>query len=228
MNTILAVSVLVLAGCTVPRPRNWEPQEHSYPPDAMLIAPGDVISVVFFGAPELSAPNQLVRRDGRISLQLVGNVKVAGYTPYQVQVALKKLFEDQLQVKEISVSIVSPAPIYVSGAVGNPGPINTARPITALEAIMETGGFNETTAEIRNVLVIRHGDGERVTYALNFESTMEKGKKDNPFFLQPFDIVYVPRTQIVRIDQWVEQHISRIIPRTGLGFSSGGDVVFSN
>ena len=224
---VAATSMLLLAaGCTTPRARNWSPDEHSFPSEEMSIAPGDALGVQFFGAPELSSTNLVVRRDGRISMHLVGDVKVAGYTPHQVQSALKTLYEDQLQIKEISVSVAALAPVYISGAVLNPGRLNTARPITALEAIMETGGFNEVQAEIRNVLVIRHSDGERATFALNYETILD-GETDNPFYLQPFDIVYVPRTKIVKVDQWVDQHISRIIPATPVTVSSEGEVFFS-
>ena len=224
---VTAASMLILAaGCTTPRARNWSPDEHSFPSEEMLIAPGDALRVQFFGAPELSSDKMVVRRDGRISMHLIGDVKVAGYTPDQVQTALKKLYEDQLHIKEISVSVASLAPVYISGAVRNPGRLDTARPITALEAIMERGGFNEVQAELRNVLVIRHSDGERATFALNYETTLD-GETDNPFYLQPFDIVYVPRTKIVKIDQWVEQHISRIIPATPVTVNSKGDVFFS-
>jgi hypothetical protein len=31
--------------------------------------------------------------------------------------------------------------------------------------------------------------------------------------------VYVPRTKIAKIDQWVEQHINRLIPRLPVYFT---------
>jgi len=43
-----------------------------------------------------------------------------------------------------------------------------------------------------------------------------KGDVDGAFYLEPQDIVYVPRTTIVDVNDWVEQHINRIVPQFGL------------
>jgi hypothetical protein len=39
------------------------------------------------------------------------------------------------------------------------------------------------------------------------------GEEVKPFYLRPGDIVYVPQTTIARLNQWVDQHISRMLPR---------------
>ena len=40
-----------------------------------------------------------------------------------------------------------------------------------------------------------------------------------PFYLEPLDIVYVPRTKIVRVNQWIDQHINQLIPILGVEYS---------
>ena len=37
--------------------------------------------------------------------------------------------------------------------------------------------------------------------------------------LEPEDIVFVPRTTIVRVGQWVDQHINKVVPRTGFRYA---------
>jgi hypothetical protein len=49
---------------------------------------------------------------------------------------------------------------------------------------------------------------------------LQKEGEIQPFFLEPQDIVYVPQTEIARVDQWVDQHINKLIPRTGFIFST--------
>ena len=57
-------------------------------------------------------------------------------------------------------------------------------------------------------------DGKRVGYKLDVEDWL-KGAEHTPFMLQPQDIVFVPRTTITNVDNFVDQYISKIIPQTG-------------
>ena len=40
-----------------------------------------------------------------------------------------------------------------------------------------------------------------------------KNAESEPFYLQADDIVYVPRTKIDRVDQWVDQYMNQPVPR---------------
>ena len=215
-----AMAVGLTSGCASTPKRNWAATEHSIPMYDMQLAAGDELDIRFFGAPELNT-QQVVRRDGKITLHLVGDIRVVGYSPQTVQQALQKLYEKQLQVTDIAVTISSPAPVYVNGAVLNPGPVRTVRPLTALEAIMATGGFQATQAKIGHVIVLRFEEQKWKAYDLNFEEVLA-GETEDPFFLQPYDIVYVPRTKIVKVNQWVDQYINRMIPRLPFAIDSDG------
>ncbi|MCX7591892.1 MAG: polysaccharide export protein, partial [Kiritimatiellae bacterium] len=211
-------------GCRTPAPVPFSPQEHSRPPTVMLLAPGDELDITFLGAPELNT-KQRVRRDGRISLRILGDVVAAGKTPGELQQELVKLYAPQLQVKEVSVVVTSPAPIFVAGSVLRPGRYDMARPVTALEAIMEAGGFDPKTAEVRSVVVIRNENGRNRGFILNFKPILA-GQAGCPFYLQPFDVVYVPRTLIPRVDQAVDQYINQVLPKIGLTVSSEGEFFY--
>ena len=45
-------------------------------------------------------------------------------------------------------------------------------------------------------VIIRQEEGRRIGYSINLKPALE-GKETRTFYLQPKDIVYVPRTQIV-------------------------------
>ena len=64
-------------------------------------------------------------------------------------------------------------------------------PLTALEAIMEAGGFDYSKANLKDVRVIRQESGREHTYVLNLKLVMQ-GKQVDPFYLKPYDIIYVP------------------------------------
>jgi polysaccharide export outer membrane protein len=102
------------------------------------------------------------------------------------------LYGPQLQTKEVSVSVISSAfPVYVTGAVLRPGKILSDRPLTALEAIMEAGGFDYTKANLKAVRVIRFHDGRTDHYLLNLKRVLN-GQQSEQFNLKPSDILFVP------------------------------------
>lgn len=159
--------------------------------ETLVLREGDTIRINFPAAPNLSSV-QPIRRDGRITLPLVGELQAAGFTPTQLEKRLLEAYGTQLQTKEVSVSIESSAfPIYVTGSVLRPGKIMSDRPITALEAIMEAGGFDYTKANLKKVRVIRYEGGRQVSHSLNMKATLD-GTDPNPFKLKPSDILYVP------------------------------------
>jgi len=160
--------------------------------ETLTLREGDVIRISIPGAPNLDTV-QAIRRDGRIALALIGEVQAAGLKPTELQDQLLKLYAPQLVSKEIMVSVVSSSfPAFVTGAVLRPGKIMADHPITALEAIMEAGGPDYTKANLKAVVVIRQeADGKTQNHILNLKLVIE-GKQNEPFFLKPSDIVYVP------------------------------------
>jgi len=215
----ILMSVLLM-GCQSP-PRYPSGSEAPPPssPQVTLVA-GDVIEVKFFYTPQLDEL-QTVRPDGKIALQLVGEVDTQGITPSGLQNKLLELYAPYLEDPEIAVIIQSfqNRRVFVGGKVMTPTVVEMPGSITLLEAIMQAGGFDMQEAEIRNIIVIRHKKDKRFGYSLNLEPMM-KGGVIEPFYLEPQDIVYVPRTEIVKAGQWVDQHINKIIPKTGFHYST--------
>jgi len=163
----------------------------SPPPAAMVLLPGDDVEISVFGVPDLNSI-QKIRPDGKISAKLFGDIMAAGKTPAELRTELVKLYESQIQVKAITVIARSSAAVYVTGAVGRPGKIEYLRPMTALEAIMEAGGFDQKAGARRGkVRVVRTEDNQVKSFLLDFDEILTKGG-NAPFYLKPFDTVYVP------------------------------------
>lgn len=157
----------------------------------LTLSEGDVIRVTFPSAENMNTL-QPIRRDGKITLQMVGEISAAGKTPKELEAELIKIYEPQLQSKEVMVSVEkSSFPVFLTGAVIKPGKIMADRPLTALEAIMEAGGFDYSKANTKEVMVIRHTQGEVKNFRLNLKDAL-RGKVTNPFNVQPGDIIYVP------------------------------------
>lgn len=161
------------------------------PPETVTLREGDILKISFPGSPSLDTTQQ-IRRDGKVTLPLVGEVQAAGISTEALQQNLVKLYAPQLATKQVIVMLASSTfPVFVTGSVVRPGKIMSDHPITALDAIMEAGGFDYTRANLKAVRVIRHEGDRVVNYTLNLKMVLE-GKSTKQFYLQPSDIVFVP------------------------------------
>lgn len=156
----------------------------------------DVVTVTFPGADNLDK-TQAIRRDGKITLPLVGEVTAAGKTPTALQKELVDMYSTQLvSSKEITVTVQSSTfPVFVTGAVMRPGQIMSDHPITVLDAIMESGGPDYQNAKLTKVRIIRNKGGETKNFTVNLEGLVN-GTTIDSFYLQPSDIVFVPKKMV--------------------------------
>ena len=189
------IAAALLAGCESPvnsRINQFsEPAAKTAAAEVITLREGDVLKVSFPGSPTLDT-TQEIRRDGKITLPLVGEVDAAGITPLALETKLMDLYAPQLSTKQVVVEVTSSSfPIYVTGMVLHPGKILTDHPITALEAVMEAGGFDYARANLKNVTVIRREKNVMKNYKLNLKAVLE-GRQSESFELKPDDIIYVP------------------------------------
>jgi protein involved in polysaccharide export with SLBB domain len=188
---------------------------------AVLMA-GDELEIKFYRTPELNV-QQRVRADGMITLQLVGDVQVAGKTPTDVGNALRNAYSQHLVNPDVSIIVRSmySRRLIVTGEVLRPGVLDVPGQMSLMEAIGQVGGFTLQTANMKQVIVSRMDPdtGKRVGYAVNMQDEY-KGAITQPFMLQPTDIVIVPRTAVVEVNQWMRQYISNNIPGGGSIFYS--------
>ena len=159
--------------------------------ESVTLREGDVLKVSFPGSPTLDT-TQVIRRDGKINLPLVGDVDAAGMTPTTLEKKLVDLYAPQISSKQVTVQVESSSfPFYVTGMVLRPGKILTDHPITALEAVMEAGGFDYSKADLKDVTVIRREQNTMKNYKLNLKAVLN-GRQSEPFYIKPDDIIYVP------------------------------------
>jgi len=211
---VLAVGLvaLVAAGCAT----KIEPSE-SWPAPAepiVLLQPGDRLALKFVYWPELDT-EQAIRPDGKIVLTLAGEVSAAGKTPAQLHDELLVVYADKIRNPEIVVNVLDfdNFRVYVGGEVRTPGLQKLAHPMTVLEAIMTAGGPLKASAKLDTVVLIRQRDGKQYTQTVNVKKAL-RNPESEPFYLEPHDIIFVPRTMIDRVDQFVDQYINQIVPRS--------------
>jgi polysaccharide export outer membrane protein len=160
-------------------------------PSAMVLRESDILRISFPGAPSLDSI-QTIRRDGKITLDMVGEIKAAGLTAPALEQQLLKAYGDQLVTKEVTVTVqTSVFVVYVTGAVLRPGKLVSDRVETPLEAVIEAG-LDPAKANLKKIVVIRENvNGQTQHFNLNLDDVI-KGKTTVPFTLRSMDKIYVP------------------------------------
>jgi len=188
LSALVCVVVLPLSGC---KTQGHIFEEDLTPYASIKLAEGDAVTITFPGSPNLNTV-QKVRRDGKIDLATKGELQAVGKTPSELEKEILKLYEKDLVLKEVSVTLQSSSyPVYVSGSVIRPGKLLAERPMSALEAIMEAGGFDNAKANMRKVGILRNEAGQLKHYTLDLKRVLD-GKSKQLFYLRPGDIVHVP------------------------------------
>ena len=189
--SLLLAALLGFTGCATNKGGSKSMPAEQAHSETIILREGDSLKISFPGSPNLDSTQQ-IRRDGKIVMPLVGELQAAGLTPDGLRESLVKLYSNQIASKEINVLVQSSSfPVFVSGAVIHPGKILSDHPITALEAVMEAGGFDYSTADTKDVKVIRNENGRMKNYHVNLQRILD-GKEDKPFYMKPQDIIYVP------------------------------------
>ena len=218
LRKALPTLLLCLGGCVASPDFAGEPATMSVQDfplaqsrDTIRLTPGDTILVKFTYWPELDQ-EQLIRPDGKISLQLIGHIDVAGMTLESLDAHLHELYENKIKQPAITtfVTAFGNRRAYVGGEVARPGYIELTDNMTALEAVMSAGGFEKVSANLSDVVVVRHHEGQRYAKLLDLDQPVANSGSN--MLVAPRDIIYVPRTRIDEVNQWVDQYISRVIP----------------
>jgi protein involved in polysaccharide export with SLBB domain len=201
----------MLAGCSARRSVDPPVVESGFATLPYRIHVGDALNVRFYGTPELNT-KATVRSDGRISLELVGDVQAAGQTTETFARILGARYAHELLDPTVTVAVESfGGQIFVAGEVTHASAINYAHGMTALQAIASAGGFRDT-ANPHTVVLMRVSNGQYRPHRLALDRAISGKDLSADLQLEPSDVVYVPRTGIAEVNLIVEQYIKKVLP----------------
>jgi polysaccharide export outer membrane protein len=187
--TMLVFAALGWSGCQT----QWPPLP--YPPGpktAVRLSPGDSIKVTFAEESDLDQ-TQRIRRDGKVSLPLIGELTAAGKRLMDFQREIISRYEGRLDNPEVLVTLESgTGTVTVSGFANKPGKIDFDRPTTVYQAIMEAGGVSDYGSP-RNIHLTRIINGEQRTETINLRPSIH-GEPTNPEYVQDGDVIYIGRS----------------------------------
>lgn len=223
---ILSLFALDVAGCkTSPagssstKPINVVPGTAAGTDTSYRLQVGDGVTIHFFSFPDLD-DTATIGPDGHIAPRFINDFAIAGLTLAEATKETNDRYEKVLRHPGVSLVIKNYAlqQVYVAGEVNSPGVIRSTLPLTASGAIAQAGGAKLATAHSHGALLLRRKpDGTIVYYKLGFHGDLP-GTEGDPI-LRTNDLIYVPRTAIAAVADFVQANLTRVIPLSA-GFSA--------
>jgi protein involved in polysaccharide export with SLBB domain len=155
-----------------------------------------------------------VRPDGRITLEDIGDLYVAGMTPSQLDSAITDLYSSIIHEPEVTVFVRSFADlsIYVVGEVRDAGIVEMKPKMTILQAVAAARG-PVRGAQMSSVMLLRRdAAGQINAIRLDLNSSAVKNAAYQDIYVQPEDIIFVPKTFIASVNNFLTQVYDGLFP----------------
>jgi polysaccharide export outer membrane protein len=182
---------------------------------AVVLAPGDVISVVFPRLPAWNQAGVVIQTDGSASFLSLDTIGVAGLTLAELDAKLTDEYTKILAQPELTVRTTQMAPrnIVIMGEVVGPGTFEIpAGRLTLLEALGLANGHIRDTALLEHTLLVRWIPGEDRVQAWRIDASTENWTGDESILLQAHDVIFIPAQAVVHVNDWVDRYLRRMIP----------------
>ncbi len=165
-----------------------QPPTVSFGDGEYFLGPEDVVQIWIWKEPDLST-TAVVRPDGKLSLPLIGELQAKEKTALQLQDEIRNKLRTYIADPVVTVIVreINFPKISVLGKVHKPDVYKIKQRITVLDAIAMAGGFTDY-AKRDKVIVIRNNSAQPQKMQINLKR-LDKG--NGPFYLQPFDTIYV-------------------------------------
>ncbi len=179
---------------------------HTMLPARYRLQPSDRLELQYRYTPELNQTID-VQPDGYVSLNLAGDLHVAGLTLDDARAMILSRVSTRLNDPELTVVLeeyVKPA-FVVAGQVGTPGRYEMHGDVTALEAISMAGGFKDS-AKHSQVILFRHISPDVAeTKVLNLKEMMNPAhlSLEQIGHLQPGDLLVVPQNRVSKMERYI-------------------------
>jgi polysaccharide export outer membrane protein len=185
----LVFAALICGGCQSPLPPLPNPPG---PKTAVRLSPGDVIKASYADE-TIPDQTQKIRRDGKVSLPLIGEVTAAGKRVIDFQHELVRRYEGQLENNEVLVILENGmATVIIAGFANKPGAVTFDRPTTVYQAVMQAGGVSDY-GSASNIHLTRIINGEQRSETVSLRPAIH-GQPVRPEYVQDGDVIYIGRS----------------------------------
>ena len=191
---------------------------------AYILQRGDTIEIKVFNVAELDS-TVTIRPDGKISVMLLDDVQAAGLTPARLDEILTTGYAPFYLDPKVTINVksFSNLKVYVGGEVGQPGLFALLGEMTAGRAVIQAGGLKGTAKPEHALLLRNSGQGTPVSTRVDLKEVFRGAKPD--IALMPFDVIFVPKSRIAKVDDFVDRFIRQMIP---ISLSAGFSYLLNN
>jgi len=202
---LLIAAVMSLACAALVRAQDVRaPRLTTVTEERYRLQPGDVLEIQYRYSPEFNQ-TVTIQPDGYVSLEIGGDVRVAGLTVEETRQAILRRAGARLRepVATIVLKEFQKPYFVVAGEVAQPGKIEMRERVTAIQAIMLAGGMKETARSSQIVVFRKINSDMAEVKLLNLKSIRRTSDLENDLTLQAGDMVYVPRDKISKIERFM-------------------------
>jgi polysaccharide export outer membrane protein len=188
--SLVAVALAALAGCASTATPAPPPSRADRP---YLVGPPDDLLITI--RPEPAIVRQVVvQPDGKISVDMVGEVQAGGRTMTEISNEIAKRISPYIRSPQVTVSLVESKSIAITilGHVQRPATFPLQRDMRVSEAIGLVAGPTELGAASR-IRVVRQTGGKPQVYRVNLDA-IRAGDLSSNISLEAGDVIYVPPT----------------------------------
>ena len=155
-------------------PINADPSSSPY-----LLDSGDKIRIFVYGQPAISR-TYTVDQAGKVSMPLIGQVEVRGYSTYAVERTLRdRLGAAYVRDPVVTVDVQQNRPFFIHGEVRNAGQFPYVSGMTAEAAVAIAGGYSD------------RADATRVKISRKVGGTSVVTDATPGSYVQPGDVLFV-------------------------------------
>jgi polysaccharide export outer membrane protein len=145
----------------------------------------------------------VVRPDARISVPLVGELKVVGLTPIELSKIIRKKLSKYIKEPHVTVIMSGVSSheylsrIRIIGEVGGPASLPFRKDMTVLDLVLQSGGVTDFAAanktKLHREMIDKNGKKIVKDYIIRLDDILTKGNFETNYKLYPNDIIMVPK-----------------------------------
>lgn len=199
---LLTLSLTVLLGA-----------DSSNSDSSYILGPDDEVVIRVLDLPEINERAVRIDMRGNINLPLAGRLRAAGLTVEELEAAIAERLQTYLQKPVVTVAIAEfrSQPVSVLGAVAEPGVHQVQGRKTLYEILSQVGGLKPDAGNVIKITRRKESGplplpnakldetGQFYIGEVRVKSIMEAENPEENIFVQPNDIISVPKAELVYV-----------------------------
>ena len=192
-------------------------------PDYVVAAP-DSLSITVLPAPTIQE-QVTVRPDGKITIQLIGDVQASGLTPREIGIEIDERIGRFKRGARTTVAVTGSASraITVFGEVRRPGTLPLRKQTRLVEALGLVGGPT-AFANLDEIYIVR-AMGSAVEMIDVDMVAIREGDLSTNVQIRTGAILYVPPTILARVGYAIHAILFPFQPLLGVAYTVGGNAI---